>query len=78
MLAREGVLAVDCEGVSLGVEGPLTLVQVGKYSGEVYLFDILKNKDLLSRGRLGTLLESPNITKVRNISAFVFVFKLSQ
>lgn len=64
VLAREGVLAVDCEGVSLGVEGPLTLVQVGNYSGEVYLFDILKNKDLLSRGRLGTLLESPNITKV--------------
>lgn len=64
VLERERVLAVDCEGVSLGVNGPLTLVQVGNYSGEVYLFDILRNKDLLSRGRLGTLLESPNIIKV--------------
>lgn len=70
VLERERVLAVDCEGVSLGVDGPLTLVQVGNYSGEVYLFDILRNKDLLSRGRLGTLLESPNIIKVRTLLAF--------
>lgn len=70
MLEGEQVLAVDCEGISLGVDGPLTLVQVGNYSGKVYLFDILRNKYLLSRGRLGTLFESSNIVKVR---VFIFV-----
>lgn len=64
VLSRESVLAVDCEGVQLGVEGPLTLVQVGNYAGQVYLFDIQLNKDLLGRGRLGALLESNDIVKV--------------
>uniref|UniRef100_K1R899 Uncharacterized protein n=1 Tax=Magallana gigas TaxID=29159 RepID=K1R899_MAGGI len=82
VLERERVLAVDCEGVSLGVDGPLTLIQVGNYSREVYLFDILRNKDLLSRGRLGTLLESPNIIKVKqscsnDIAALYHQFKVT-
>lgn len=67
LLERESVLGVDCEGVSLGVEGPLTLVQVGDSAGHVYLFDILKNKRLLTQGKLGTLLESQNVVKVINI-----------
>lgn len=64
ILSREEVLAVDCEGVSLGRDGPLTLVQVGTYSGDVYLFDIQRNKDLLKGGKLGQLLESIAIVKV--------------
>lgn len=64
LLARESVLGVDCEGISLGAEGPLTLVQVGDSTGHVYLFDILKNKCLLTQGKLGTLLESQNFIKV--------------
>lgn len=64
ILSREKVLSVDCEGISLGVDGPLTLVQVGTYSGEVYLFDIQHNKDLLKRGKLGEILESNNVVKV--------------
>ncbi|XP_056009724.1 uncharacterized protein LOC130051611 isoform X2 [Ostrea edulis] len=63
-LSRESVLAVDCEGIQLGVDGPLTLVQVGTYSGAVYLFDIHENKNLLIDGRLKSLLESSEIVKV--------------
>ncbi|XP_062573441.1 uncharacterized protein LOC134263350 [Saccostrea cucullata] len=64
ILSREEVLAMDCEGISLGAEGPLTLLQIGTYSGQVYLFDILLNQDLLKRGRLRELVESKNIVKV--------------
>lgn len=68
LLARESVLGVDCEGISLGAEGPLTLVQVGDSAGHVYLFDILKDKRLLTQGKLGTLLESQTVVKVIIIS----------
>ncbi|XP_062571052.1 uncharacterized protein LOC134233073 [Saccostrea cucullata] len=64
MLSHEQVLAVDCEGIQLGVDGPLTLVQVGTYSGEVYLFDIHANRELLKKGRLGNIMESKGIVKV--------------
>ncbi|XP_061170113.1 piRNA biogenesis protein EXD1-like [Saccostrea echinata] len=63
-LLTEQVLAVDCEGIQLGVEGPLTLLQVGTYDGDVYLFDIQENRKLLSEGCLGTILESIEIVKV--------------
>lgn len=64
ILSRETVLAVDCLGVQLGSRGPLTLIQVGTYSGDVYLFDVLKNKKLINDGELGTLLESKDVKKV--------------
>ena len=35
------VIAVDCEGVNLGRNGELTLVQVGLGEEKVYLFDVL-------------------------------------
>ncbi|XP_056009729.1 uncharacterized protein LOC130051612 isoform X4 [Ostrea edulis] len=66
-LSRESVLAVDCEGIQLGVDGPLTLVQVGTYTGAVYLFDIHENKKLLTDGRLKSLLESSQIVKIADI-----------
>lgn len=64
ILSRETVLAVDCLGVQLGSRGPLTLIQVGTYSGDVYLFDVLKNKKLINDGELDTLLESKDVKKV--------------
>nr|XP_034303148.1 uncharacterized protein LOC117681692 isoform X2 [Crassostrea gigas] len=65
ILSRETVLAVDCLGVQLGSRGPLTLIQVGTYSGDVYLFDVLKNKKLINDGELGTLLESKDVKKTQ-------------
>lgn len=64
ILSRESVLAVDCEGIALGVEGPMTLLQMCTYSGDVYLFDIQENRELISEGHLKTILESNEILKV--------------
>ncbi|XP_071817603.1 uncharacterized protein [Apostichopus japonicus] len=68
--AREGrqlILAIDCEGVNLGKEGPLTLIQIGTEEGEVFVFDVLATpdpKDMFIHGGLKALLENPNIRKV--------------
>ncbi|PIK52698.1 putative exosome component 10-like [Apostichopus japonicus] len=68
--AREGrqlILAIDCEGVNLGKEGPLTLIQIGTEEGEVFVFDVLATpdpKDMFIGGGLKVLLENPNIRKV--------------
>lgn len=64
ILSRESVLAVDCEGIALGVDGPLTLLQICTYNGDVYLFDIQENQKLFSEGHLKTILESDEILKV--------------
>jgi len=57
------VVAVDCEGVNLGREGRLCLVQIAT-SNKPYLFDIVEGgKDLFHHG-LRKLLEDPLIMKV--------------
>ena len=52
------------EGINVGTEGPITLLQVGTCSGHVYLFDVLVNRDLIIKGRLKQLLEDNNVQKV--------------
>lgn len=64
LLLNENVLAVDCQGVHLGVHGPLTLLQIGTSKGDVYLFDVHTCSDLLSVIKLRTVLESKGIVKV--------------
>ncbi|XP_052675244.1 uncharacterized protein LOC128156943 isoform X2 [Crassostrea angulata] len=64
ILSSESVLAVDCEGIALGVEGPMTLLQICTYSGDVYLFDVQENRELFSEGHLKIVLESNEILKV--------------
>ncbi|PIK55610.1 putative exosome component 10-like [Apostichopus japonicus] len=64
---RQLILAIDCEGVNLGKEGPLTLLQIGTEEGEVFVFDVLATpdpKDMFIHGGLKALLENPNIRKV--------------
>ena len=63
-LEREIVVAVATEGVNVSKEGPLTLLQIGTCSGTVYVFDILLNRDLISKGRLRSILGSEKIVKV--------------
>ena len=63
-LEREILVAVATEGVNIGKEGPLTLLQIGTCSGAVYIFDVLQNRDLISKGRLRVILESDKIIKV--------------
>lgn len=64
LLSKENVLAVDCQGVHLGVHGTLTLLQIGTSRGDVYLFDVHTCKDLLSVTKLKDLFESVTIVKV--------------
>jgi len=69
-------VGVDAEGVNLGPSGPMTMLQVCTWSGQVYLFDLLANRDLMGEGELGRLLQSEQVVKVvhdcRNDSAALF------
>lgn len=56
---------MDAEGVNLGKEGPLTLLQIGTVDNKVYLFDIELNKDLFKKGHLEDLLQSEETAKVK-------------
>uniref|UniRef100_A0A1E1XLX2 Putative molting cycle collagen and cuticulin-based cuticle n=1 Tax=Amblyomma sculptum TaxID=1581419 RepID=A0A1E1XLX2_AMBSC len=75
-LAAQQLLALDAEGVNLGPQGPLTLLQLATSAGEVFLFDVQSTPQLFTEGRLRQLLEAEHITKVmhdcRNDSAALF------
>lgn len=64
-----GAVGLDCEGVKLGqYAGQLTLVQIIAADGNIYLFDILVNKELMTcEGGLGKLLQADHITKVKDL-----------
>jgi ribonuclease D len=57
-LKKSDVISVDAEGVNLGKEGPLTLLQIGTIDGQVYLFDVHMNPDIFRRGKLIEILQS--------------------
>jgi len=63
-LKREIIIGIAGEGVRVGRDGPLTLFQIGTFYGKVYIFDTLVNSNLLDKGGLRQLLESPDIMKV--------------
>ena len=63
-LEHELVVAVATEGVNVNKEGPLTLLLIGTCSGRMYLFDVLVNMELISKGRLRVILENHKIVKV--------------
>ena len=70
-LSREALIALDSEGVNLGKNGPLTLLQIGTLSGTVYLFDVMLNekiqdKDFFKDTGLDKLLTSKETIKVKN------------
>lgn len=73
LLSKEKILAVDCQGIYRGSHLRLTLLQIGTSKGDVYLFDVHENRDLLSGGPLKTLLESEEIEKV---CKFICLFRL--
>lgn len=58
-------IALDAEGINLGKEGPLTLLQIGTVDDKVYLFDIETNTDLFRKGNLQDLLQSDKPVKVK-------------
>lgn len=69
LLQQETVIALDSEGVQLGKDGPLTLLQIGTLDGRVYLFDVMKNereqdKHFFTETGLDLILTSADIVKV--------------
>lgn len=64
-LSELDFIALDSEGINLGKEGPLTLLQIGTVDDKVYLFDIETNKGLFRKGKLKDLLQSEKPVKVK-------------
>ncbi|XP_052081828.1 ribonuclease D-like isoform X1 [Mytilus californianus] len=63
-LAKCDFIALDAEGINLGKDGPLTLLQIGTMDDKVYLFDIETNTDLFRKGKLKDILQSDKPIKV--------------
>jgi exonuclease 3'-5' domain-containing protein 1 len=63
VLARESRLGLDCEGVNLGPDGEVTLVQIVTPDSDIYLFDVLTCPEIAPI--LKPILESESILKVR-------------
>ncbi|XP_057298108.1 uncharacterized protein LOC130629031 [Hydractinia symbiolongicarpus] len=62
-LKKHTELSLDCEGVRLGRDGKLMLLQLGAKKDTIYLFDVLKlGKEIFELG-IKDILESPNIVK---------------
>ncbi|KAI1287470.1 piRNA biogenesis protein EXD1 [Halotydeus destructor] len=80
ILKKGDPVGIDCEGINLGQNGSITLVQIATMhadaktmsSAKVYLFDVFLNPDLMT-GCLKRLFESNGVVKVihdcRNDSA---------
>ncbi|XP_022326783.2 uncharacterized protein LOC111126430 isoform X1 [Crassostrea virginica] len=64
ILSRENVLALACQIIEQGFHDRLSLLQLGTLGGDVYLFDIQENMDLIAKGGLCSLLDSCEIEKV--------------
>lgn len=70
------IISMDAEGVNLGPNGPMTLLQIGTGSGNIFILDLVACREMLTDGGIKEILESPNIVKVvhdcRNDSAALY------
>lgn len=64
ILAARQPVSFDGEGVNLGPSGPMTLLQIGLVTGQIYIFDVMVERNLMYEGGLRELLESSDIVKV--------------
>ena len=74
ILSRENVLALACQIIEQGFHDRLSLLQLGTLGGDVYLFDIQENMDLIAKGGLCSLLDSCEIEKVKSFYHYNFDF----
>lgn len=56
-------VALDCEGINLGLKGQLTLIQIATMNGSSYVFDLISCAAMIEAG-LKRLLESTDVVKV--------------
>ncbi|CAH0549436.1 unnamed protein product [Brassicogethes aeneus] len=57
------VIGFDCEGINLGVNGQLTLMQIATMSGFSYVFDLITCPKMIDFG-LKKILECPDVVKI--------------
>lgn len=71
------IIALDCEGINLGIKGELTLVEIGTVRGEAFIFDVLTCPAIVVEGGLKALLENEKVIKIihdcRNDSVNLFI-----
>lgn len=71
ILTRKSVVGVDFEGVCIGANGQLSLMQVVNEDGLCFIFDLIACPLLMKSGGLQTLLESDEILKVSKITDYI-------
>jgi len=72
ILARKSVVGIDFEGVCIGANGQLSLMQVVNEDGLCFIFDLIACPLLMKNGGLQTLLESDEVLKVSKISIHIY------
>lgn len=70
ILARKSAIGIDFEGVCIGVNGQLSLMQIVNENGLCFIFDLIACPQLIKNGGLQTLLESEEILKVKYLQFF--------
>lgn len=67
VLARKSVIGIDFDGVCIGANGQLSLMELVIEDGSCFIFDLIACPQLMKSGGLQTLLESEEILKVSEI-----------
>lgn len=73
ILAQKAVVGIDFEGVCVGANGQLSLMQIVNEDGMCFIFDLIASPQLMKNGGLQTLLESEEILKVSKFYTIVIV-----
>lgn len=67
------VISLDCKGMNLGINGVITMIEIGTTNGKAFIFDVLTCPNIMTDGGLKTLLENDRVIKIihdcRNDSA---------
>ncbi|VVC27017.1 Hypothetical protein CINCED_3A000680 [Cinara cedri] len=66
IIAQKSAIGIDFEGVCIGANGQLSLMQIVNEDGLCFVFDLIAGPQLIKSGGLQTLLESEEVLKVIN------------
>lgn len=67
ILTQKSAIGIDFEGVCIGANGQLSLMQIVNEDGICFIFDLIACPQLIKNGGLQTLLESEEILKVSKL-----------
>ncbi|XP_050524519.1 egalitarian protein homolog [Daktulosphaira vitifoliae] len=66
IVTKKSPIGIDFEGVCIGANGQLSLMQIVNDVGECYIFDLIACPQLVKNGGLQSLLENLDVLKVIN------------